>query len=335
MPAYALLVKRSFFGPVVLLLALSLLGIGCGDERRGRGPLVTACQNGRTRTCTCPNGTASVQVCMDERYGDCQCGSVPQDGGGDPGDGGPDGGANGEDSGIDGDGGVADLGGPADLGAPDLGGPPDLGVPDLGVRDTGVRDMGVPDTGVPDPLGQPCNVFDDLCGPNAVCTIETEPDTTCQPEGSALLDQPCNRFSNNCASGQGTCVDLGFGGRCYRGCSEAVTCPDAGDVCWLQGAPGSWGVCDTFTECDPVAPSCPSGRTCSIVASDGTCACTAAGTALRGQSCAGNNCAPGQGICLNVGQGATCYQACNPQGGTVCATGTCTPLQGIPWGICF
>lgn len=272
----------------------------------------------------CGDGTTSNQVCADDRYGACMCGAVADSG---PVISDPDGSMNNN--------------GDASEQQPDATEEPDAG--HMGHNDA--EPMTSNDSGVVTPgdagsnIGQSCTIAPDSCVPASVCTQDTPTteSTSCHAAGNAQLGQSCNPNGNNCAVGQGTCVNFGFGPRCYTGCNGTDPCPNSpNDICWLFGE--TWGACDLYQICDPLSPVCPSNRTCSIAQSDGTCACTPAGTAQRGQTCAPgtNNCAPGQGLCLNVGDGATCYQVCDPNTGTpACITGTCTGLTGISWGICY
>lgn len=210
---------------------------------------------------------------------------------------------------------------------PDGGGEP---IPDAGLP---LDAAGMPDAG--SNIGQSCTVSPDSCAPTSVCTGDATGATNCVQPGFAQLNQACNPTSNNCAVGQGTCVDLGFGARCYVGCDGVTPCANSGDICWLIGE--AWGVCDLYQLCDPLTPGCPSDRTCSIAQSDGTCACSPRGNVQLNQPCMrpGMNCAPGQGLCLNVGDGPICYQVCDPNTTSTCTTGTCTALTGITWGICY
>lgn len=323
--AYYAPVKRAL--RVVLFIAISVLAIACGEKRRGGGGVIRAvCQDGDLRPCMCGDGTTSNQVCADDRYGACMCGNTVADSG-TMNNNNPDGNMNGgqdaseqqDSTSPDDDSGM----GPQDNG----GGPADSGV------------VTPPDAGMNSNIGDSCTFAPDTCAPTSVCTQDspTAEPTSCHQAGSAQLGQSCSVNGNNCAVGQGTCANLGFGPRCYTGCNGVDLCPNSPtDICWLIGE--TWGACDLFQQCDPISPVCPSNRTCSIAASDGTCACIPAGNVQRGQACVPgmNNCAPGQGLCLNVGDGPICYQVCDPATGTpACISGTCTGLTGISWGICY
>lgn len=333
-------------------IALSLL-VACNGRRRGGGGVIrVSCNDGDTRVCTCPDQTQSSQICVNGRFGACACDTTGTDAGG------TDGSEQNRDGSVLPDTGVPDGGfpdtGPGDTGAPDTG-PTGCGsdfecsppaticesnqcVPGCTSGGTPCNPPEVCDEGTGrcvSAQGQPCDVWNSNCPSGLVCTQQQGGTTTvCMPSGGAQLDQPCDPTTNNCATGQGTCVDLGFGFRCYPGCNAMTpNCTDGMDVCWVVGT--DWGVCDLFQTCDPINPSCPVDRNCSLVTQDGQTACTAAGTAQQGQTCgAGNNCANGQGICLDIGMGPICQEACDPNGVDTCTTGVCTALQGLTWGIC-
>lgn len=337
----------------LLLTTLALtLFVACDGRRRGGGGIIrVSCDDGDTRICTCPDQAQSSQTCFDGRFGACACDTTGTDGGA------LDGSEQARDGSV----------------LPDTG-VPDGGFPDTGMVDTGAPDSGQPGCGgdfecappaticennqcVPgcanggtpcnspnvcdsatgrcmSAQGQACDVWNSSCPSGFVCTQQPGGMTTvCMPAGTAQLDQTCSPTGNNCAEGQGTCVDLGFGPRCYPGCDGAApSCTDGMDVCWLVGT--DWGVCDLFQQCDPINPNCPAGRSCAVVTQDFQTACIAAGSAFLGQDCTADGCASGQGICLNVGNGPICQEACDPNGVDTCSSGVCTALQNITWGVC-
>jgi hypothetical protein len=151
---------------------------------------------------------------------------------------------------------------------------------------------------------------------------------------------------NNCEQGY-ACADIGGGPLCYKTCDlqndqqcGAVTGMSSDYVCTgftIGGQSSIVGLCVGQDLCNPAekAAACPQGETCSIVSQSGETGCVPAGTAMLGDACnQQNNCMSG-GVCLNVGDGQLCYEACDAQ--NPCTTGTdrCQMLQGIPWGICL
>lgn len=83
-----------------------------------------------------------------------------------------------------------------------------------------------------------------------------------------------------------------------------------------------------------VAPdSCTTGQYCQID-NQGVLACIAEGGTAVGAACDQAACTKG-GMCINVGDGAKCYEPCDPASPSCTeANASCLGLQGISFGIC-
>lgn len=184
-----------------------------------------------------------------------------------------------------------------------------------------------------DPLANPSD-----CVLGEVCTsVPGTFETVCAPAGGTQLNGDCSM--NNCAQGQGICLTVSGQSSCFEPCdltNRICNQPDA--LCFTIGNETmsyAFGACVPQTPCDPVNPMCGAGETCSLL--NGRPFCWAAGDAQLGQACDinNNNCAEGQGICINLmGTGQLCFEACAAMGGMCPAGQMCNGLQGLNFGIC-
>ena len=183
--------------------------------------------------------------------------------------------------------------------------------------------------------GAECDPLSPLsCPAGETCSlVPGELSTACAPAGTTALGADCSQ--SNCDVGQGICINLGGDQLCYEPCDLAnPSCTSATARC--QGISANmmslpFGLClerDPGTQCDPVNPMCEPNQTCALVGGLDDTQCVPAGTARIGESCQGNQCAPDQGICINLGgSGATCYQTCALEGGTCPVGQTCGGLE--------
>lgn len=197
--------------------------------------------------------------------------------------------------------------------------------------------------------GPSCDPLDALgCGANMTCgLVSADFDTACVDAGNGQVGGSCMPGTNECAPGQGICINLGGTPSCFETCGPQKSCTSMNAACQtLQtqgGATSPFGVCieqEPTDTCDPVNPMCEANENCSLVGGINDFGCQPAGTAQIGGACSPqNNCGPDQGVCINLGQGGQCYQTCALMGGT-CPNGqTCGGLMtqdGMmsTWGIC-
>lgn len=207
--------------------------------------------------------------------------------------------------------------------------------------DAGPADTGV--TGPCDPVGNTgCTDQGTACVFN---TVDNE--VQCRTPGMAMHEQMCNQIQHDCEPGF-ACINIGNGPMCHRVCDEqsATACSDVTGMsndytCAVYNDPQTnqpllYGVCVGINACNPAekAAACPAGETCSLVSQNGDTSCEMSGTAMAGQSCGPQmNCADGL-ICVNVGQGGVCWEACDQANPCTNANATCLGLQGIDWGLC-
>lgn len=237
-------------------------------------------------------------------------------------------------------------GGPSDVGGPD-GGPTDLGAPDVGNADGGPFDLGIPDVGNLD-AGTFCDpVAGGPCFPPGACHWPAPLDFgVCQPVAPPPLgfEAPCDLGNDQCGVGL-TCMFL-----------QGEAAPSCHRVCYLSSGQGcenlqgsapsytcgsisgsqNYGAClPAGTLCDPLAPVCPAGAVCTFIASQTSC--EPAGPGQLGDPCSlSQNCAAGQGMCFDTGNGGFCRQVCDPATPGPCGPGAnCVGITGQPYGACF
>jgi hypothetical protein len=86
--------------------------------------------------------------------------------------------------------------------------------------------------------------------------------------------------------------------------------------------------------CQILNDMCPMGQYCELVSQTDR-GCVPEGTAMRGQACSPNNFCTKGSVCLNLGAGGQCEQACTANmAGSCGAGGGCVGLQGIEFGVC-
>lgn len=170
----------------------------------------------------------------------------------------------------------------------------------------------------PDTAAVTCNaILQEGCAEGENCRYGGDKDTkaTCFPAGEKLYGQECAGVG---ACAEGMCMDLnGTGSRCYRFCKTEIHCqgevapegkPYTGACSKLSNA--SYMVCELSVEydtCDLLAPSCPDGKGCYVIAGQYSPVCLPAGTAALGGSCdAPNSCAGGL-VCINK----VCHALCD------------------------
>jgi hypothetical protein len=222
---------------------------------------------------------------------------------------------------------------------------PDTGTPDTGTPDTGTPDTGTPDTGVIgacDPYdGTGCANADEYC----VFVVQQNMFACRTLPAMNAHETACSQTLNDCAPGY-ACADLGSGSLCYKTCNQtggtecgAVTGMSPDYVCTtirIDNQDSVVGLCAGQDLCNPAekAAACPGGETCTLVGNAET-GCQPSGNAAVGQACSqADNCMAG-GICLNVGNGLTCYEACDTPNPCTNGTDRCQGLMNLPWGICI
>ncbi len=174
-----------------------------------------------------------------------------------------------------------------------------------------------------DPLLTPC------ASGTEVCSFGPGNQFTCNPAGTALRDQPCD-VSNNCASNQGICTNLGAGEFCRVACdpAQANACGANSRCSQLTGL--TFGVC-LPTSCQPFTDPCPPGAVCSPTA--GPIECRPAGNVAIGGSCSvAMECAT-PGVCVNLGSGARCEAPCDTNNGCT-SPQACVSLINFGFGVC-
>jgi hypothetical protein len=223
---------------------------------------------------------------------------------------------------------------------------------DAGVKDSGTTapmDSGVMDAETPDAGPTACNPFDGSgCTGDNVCVWVVNTDQAqCRSVGAApkTHEQVCSTALLDCAAGY-SCLSLEGDADpiCRKVCDtagganncSAVTGASMSYSCTgLQGK--TYGVCvgsgASGTDCVPFDDMCPAAETCTYSGQSTTC--QPSGTAARGASCMASNCVKGS-ICLDVGDGATCFEPCDPMAQNACATAgdLCLGLNGVDFGIC-
>jgi hypothetical protein len=156
----------------------------------------------------------------------------------------------------------------------------------------------------------------------------------CGPAGAKTEGQACGPSMDDCAKGL-LCVQ----GTCAKFCYQASNCTAAGAQCigliTIGGVPEVPATCVTLSGCDPYLQNCPTTQACSLTQSGPACI-------TNGTVPANGTCTPSAGcvrgnLCLVTMQGATsgtCKPFCNLDGGAPTCAGSCTGLQGVPYGVC-
>jgi hypothetical protein len=199
-----------------------------------------------------------------------------------------------------------------------------------------------------------CNPVDGSGCPNAgqrcVLAIEnggTSTDQSCRSTSLELvgLEEECDLTGQNCEAGL---VCTNFQGDPNPTCRKVCTAGSGSECTNLQGGFDSYtcnefddryGVCIGFAGCDPIDQmSCPTGETCGLVnGATGETGCVQAGPAGAGASCESRACMRGL-ICLNLGEGGVCWEACddtNPDSCSDSMSQLCQGLQDpIEFGVC-
>lgn len=259
-----------------------------------------------------------------------------------------------------------DSGETLDAGAPEDAAAPDSAFPDVGPLDTGVADGGPVDTGPVDSgasdasaadAGRPDAGPDTQCNPvdtsgcpalSAFCLWDPRNDRrSCGPApGNLVLEQTCDAALQNCAPGFACLQTAGqTGPQCHRVCdvfAGGLSCQNLMGRhpvynCSVINGSQQYGVClGRGSFCTPLGPPCPSGEVCSFTG-QGQTTCSAQGTALRDQPCSiVNNCAPSEGLCIDLGSGSSCRLACDPAQANACgANARCTQITGESFGVCL
>lgn len=215
---------------------------------------------------------------------------------------------------------------------------------DVGANDGGSSggDAGSGDAGNPGP----CDPVDGTGCPGAEqrCVLivnQTSATPQCGSTDLGLVGFEEECTGQNCEAGL-TCIQ--FTGDPTPTCRQVCTAGGGAECSGLSGASSSYtcnefgdeyGVCIGFEGCSPVdAASCPNDQTCSIVDGEtGETGCTPAGPGVAGSSCASAACANGF-ICLNLGDGAQCWEPCDDS--NACSDGEqiCAGLRDLDFGVC-
>lgn len=165
----------------------------------------------------------------------------------------------------------------------------------------------------------PCNPVDDMCPTDEVCSL-FEGAPVCLTAGEVARGASC--ASDNCARGS-TCVFLPrtSGPICYEPCDERTACQTPDTRCATLEA--GFGICvPRAATCEPLDDTCGTGRVCGL--RGGILECGEVGNTPRGGDCSVMNCRRGS-ICLDVGDGATCYEPCRTAAPEVpCTAGACS-----------
>ncbi len=169
--------------------------------------------------------------------------------------------------------------------------------------------------------------------------------TTCEPAGQGTLGAPCVSRAN-CAAGF-ACVEENGTAQCRPYCCRGVgSCP-IGTFCDQRSTKElvttnerlTVSVCMPGVDCrfdDYPCPtdktcSCPSGKACGVVRSDGTTACVVPGSGTEGQPCP---CAA-QHVCSEaIG---SCFKVCSLTSRELaCTDGFCQASASLSsdWGLC-
>jgi hypothetical protein len=218
----------------------------------------------------------------------------------------------------------------------------------------GEADMGSPDLPGADMTRYPygdCDPLQQACGTGQKCTFISTGSrsgavaTRCIAAtgqgnaGDACTREPPDAFGqDDCGPGL-LCTNLGEPPtlRCRRYCAGAGNCT-SGTACVnflssnLLSQP--LGLC--APTCTLFGNDCPTGHDCSGIAFEVPSTppinrapvCRPTGTAQAGDACQNALCAPGHICNPTGGSNPTCAVLCDAQ--HPCATGTCTPLPGLP-----
>ncbi len=219
---------------------------------------------------------------------------------------------------------------------------------------TGGMDAGIVDTG---PTG-PCNPVDGSgCTMGQLCAFVINlPEGLCQDPAAApkQINAQCDINLRDCAAGL-VCLQLTGDPMptCRKVCNNGADSDCAGLAPTMGGGQfncaglqnpatmmtAAYSYCRESTSCEPWNDMCPMGQKCQQVAADAV-GCGMEGMATAGMACQGpGGCVKGA-ICVNLGGGGQCYEACNATGGTCSDMNQrCGGLmngmgQPLPYGIC-
>lgn len=216
--------------------------------------------------------------------------------------------------------------------------------------------------------GTSCDIIAQNCPSGSACMFNMQQAGQCFPGACDVVSQNCPNSTDKCAyagtstsaaracvpngdkaegatcgsAGTDDCVKGTFcvGGKCAKFCNQQSQCTAPNSQCAAPvSVPGSPEIpvsCITLTTCDPYLQNCATGEGCTL-SSTGP-ACIPAGTVPANGVCGQvqGNCVAGS-VCLVMSQGATtgsCKAFCNLDGGMPTCAGTCTALQGQPYGVC-
>jgi hypothetical protein len=200
-------------------------------------------------------------------------------------------------------------------------------------------------------LGTDCDpICQSRCDCGRCTLVGTTP--TCVPPGNKKTGEFCNVDADDCEPGDVCLKECdGTFGRCYRFCGKGSVKHD--DLC--NGQTCSVAVSDfaSGAATDYVVCSLPD-KTCNPIGDNGDCGNPGLGCYLNAAGvaplcdCRGknqpagdctflNSCVPGY-RCIGFNPApATCLKTCvvaGPDGGTECASGSCTQLGGGGFGYC-
>ncbi len=220
-------------------------------------------------------------------------------------------------------------------------------------------DMGTPDTGVQGPCnpvtGADCLAMGQIC----VYDVNTKMAACRVPAMTKIgFMEQCSPTLQDCADGL-TCNQIQ--GEATPSCKQVCKVSNGNNDCTSRvpanAMPDQWGcgqleandeygLCfNRGTACSPtdMVSNCAMGEVCALADGDFNTSCQPAGTAQLGGACmpGQNNCAAGQGICIPLQEGTSCYEACTLPGGTCSQMGyTCQGLQTMggamsAFGVCI
>ncbi|MHB8419533.1 MAG: hypothetical protein ACYDCL_15765 [Myxococcales bacterium] len=194
------------------------------------------------------------------------------------------------------------------------------------------------DAGAPLPLPCPDGTSCQTATSPALCAGSCDPNaqpTTCPAPQLcwAVTDDAGLPVTNASGSQVGYCANLASPGQICGLVGLSFCDPGDGCVFFVNGAAD--GVC--FTPCDPANPGCPAPSECLAVFSDptqGICAIPQPADAGCVQA-EGLFCPQGQ-LCLDPGDGGSCFPRCTPGDATGCAApSSClAPTTDPTIGIC-
>jgi hypothetical protein len=188
------------------------------------------------------------------------------------------------------------------------------------------------------PVPATCEPYHDTCPMGQGCIPVGTNATSCAPEGTGAVGDPCQ--ASGCRRGS-LCETVNGGDpKCVLSCdprSPSNPCPGAQQSC--MPSPGEmFGNC-LSPPCNPAQDTCPPDQECAIVSIIGT-DCVTPGPNTDGQLCGdghGGGCVRGE-ICANISTGTTtgplsCHKACDAAHG--CGSNACPlTIPGFPFGAC-